>query len=483
MGRTASVFLAFALALDPALTAASRQADGQIIAITFLMFGLVFLMNRKPAYAGVFMGMALLGGPSIWLGGGIALFLILWMRFRPLPGEIFQTDSQTRDAGLVGGAVKDSLFAREFLIWLAGTLIFAGTLFFIIPTGLSAALNSLRAFFEGFVSSASLAGKKSLQQVFMAFLVYEPFLIVLGIWSMLSNWYKKDPWDVFLSRWVLLALLMVSLYSGRQVTDLVWVVIPLWILSARFLTRVSWFQMEDYLLTIGQAGLIFVLLGFAWLNLLGAAGANVSDVDRQIRSLTILGTLTLILLITILVWWGWSREIALRGAGLAFIAFSMLYLVFSVWSSAGLGRAPYAELWNHSASPIDASLLVKTIGDVSMFNTGERDVMDVTVSGISSPALQWQLRDMKTVYYVESLSGEDRPSLVITPGQEKPSWGESYSGQDFVWKRAPAWSLILPQEWLRWTLFREAPMDDETIILWVRSDLMIGTDPASPALP
>ena len=63
-----SLILAFFIALDPGLTALSRQAASPIFAIAFLLFAWAFINKNKPSLGGFFAALALLSGPSIWYG-------------------------------------------------------------------------------------------------------------------------------------------------------------------------------------------------------------------------------------------------------------------------------------------------------------------------------------------------------------------------------------------------------------------------------
>ena len=63
-----AVLLAVFLALDPGLTALSRQAGSAILAITFILFAWASFYNEKQRIGGVFVGLALLSGPAVWVG-------------------------------------------------------------------------------------------------------------------------------------------------------------------------------------------------------------------------------------------------------------------------------------------------------------------------------------------------------------------------------------------------------------------------------
>jgi len=78
LGRVPAVILAFALAVDPALLALSRTAEGGIFSVSLGLLALALLAAGKPAPAGVLAGLALLGGPAAWHSGHRPYMSSLW---------------------------------------------------------------------------------------------------------------------------------------------------------------------------------------------------------------------------------------------------------------------------------------------------------------------------------------------------------------------------------------------------------------------
>src|SRR5512143_1429494 len=60
-----ALVLAFLFAIDPGLVALSRQANGTMMAVAFLLFAWGMWLNRRLIPAGIFAGLALLSGPSV----------------------------------------------------------------------------------------------------------------------------------------------------------------------------------------------------------------------------------------------------------------------------------------------------------------------------------------------------------------------------------------------------------------------------------
>ncbi len=80
LGQKAALVMAFAVAIEPSLVAASRQADGRMLAITGLAFAVVFFLRRNAVWAGIATGFAILGGPTVWYG--LLAIALGWSAFR-----------------------------------------------------------------------------------------------------------------------------------------------------------------------------------------------------------------------------------------------------------------------------------------------------------------------------------------------------------------------------------------------------------------
>jgi hypothetical protein len=128
------------------------------------------------------------------------------------------------------------------------------------------------------------------------------------------------------------------------------------------------------------------------------------------------------------------------------------------------------ELWITDPAPLQADLLIASVDDVSEFSLGHDWSQPVTVTGIDSPALEWLLRG-REVEVVSALDPQVAPPILITPVMESPGLPSAYRGQDFTWRQRPQWSIVQGTDWLKWFVFRQLPMESETVILWARDDL------------
>lgn len=469
MGRRSAILAALFLAIDPVLVSASRQVDGRMLTVAFVLLIAVLISRRQKLWAGAAAAGALLGGSPVWmlLLGGALVAGWDWLIARRTPA--------VEDAGAPdrAEAIESKTGRTQFLAGLAGGLILGGTLFLLVPGSLSAILDSLVDFFNGWRDGQGAR----LLTVLIGLLVYELLPLVLGIYRGVRSAWARDPFESRLARMALVFLLLVMIFPSRQVADLYLVSLPLIFLAARQVYQLFVGSLEDRITARVLAAIIAALVVFSWINLAGLTSPGATAFDDQIRLLSVVGTLSVCVLITLLIAWGWSLPSALRGSGSAVVAFLLVYSFSAAVNAGRLGRLPYNELISPDAFPSEADLMLQTIEQTSERAKGERQVVDITVVDYESPALRWTLRSFRDVSWVSTLPSDAGPSLVITNAQQEPAWGSSYTGQDFIWRQKPSWDLFVPLEWLRWAIFRDARSDQESIALWVRSDLFPGAGP------
>jgi hypothetical protein len=273
--------------------------------------------------------------------------------------------------------------------------------------------------------------------------------------------------------WALVAFLLPWIYAGRQVGDLAWVLIPLWALAAVEISR-TLLSEETRVTRLVGAGLALLLFTFAvigWFNLLSIGRYQVNVV---IYWGIIIGAFLLGLIAVFLVVAGSSAKAAKLGVVMSLLIVLGLHLISTTWQMAIVHQNGAQELWNIPPTTGQADLLKQTLTDLSTWNTGLRDQLEVVVIADSS-ALKWALRDFPNARYETTLSSAESPPVVITlKGAEEPSLAQQYRGQDFVWRVYPVWQGVFPPDFINWLAFRQAPLAQDQIILWARTDVFPG---------
>jgi hypothetical protein len=467
-----ALILAFLVAIDPGLVALSRQAGGTILAVTFLLFAWGLWRNGRSIPAGIFAGLALLSGPSLWAG-----LLVLGLTWLFLQGMEQKPATESTDQSPIKSYQLPITEFRPALLSLLITLLFGGTLFFFSPNGLSAWLSALPEYLRGWTA----ASPTTFGRVLLTFFAYEPLGIFLAILSLIRGYRLKRPRILRLALWMGVALLLAVFY--RQTTELVWVILPLLTLAALELSRaVNIFPEER--VEVGLVTLaLMILLVYMWFDLSKIALDPVANLSatalpffgRSIQLagaayMVLLGAFLIIILCVAFVAFGWSARTAWLGTTWSFVIFLSLYSLGAAWGASGVRAQNGVELWTPEPPPAQAALLLASVDDASEFSLGHDRSQPVTVMGIDSPALEWALRD-RAVEIVSVLDPQVAPPIVITPIMGDLGLPAAYRGQDFTWRQRPLWDQIQNPEWIRWLVFRQLPRENETIVLWVRDDL------------
>lgn len=487
------LLLAFFLALDPGLVSLSRQAGSLMPALTFVLLAWAFWWRKRPRATGVFAGLALLSGPSLWaglLGLGLAWGLqrLRGWRAASARGEE-HVDTETAGQGAVSIRRED---LKTALTFGGATILLGGTMFLVSPNGLSAWLNSLPIYLSGWLQPSGVPAGRLL----FALLAYQPLALFFGLAAVVRGWWQRRKRYMRLSLWFLAALLVIVFYPARQVGDLAWVSIPLWVLAALELSNHTRIFLEERREVAGLAALVLILLSFAWLDYAGIAldplnPANLTSNAIQVggnilfqnlpptRYVLLVSVLLLLVVSVMMVALGWSARTARLGSVWGFTIALGIYSLGMVWGATGLRTPDGWELWWPDKRPVQADLLLATVNEQSEWSTGDAMSQDVTLLDIDSPALEWLLRG-RTVHRVSALDLQDTPAIVISSQTEELSLPIAYRGQDFIWRREPFWDIAGIYEWIKWSVFRDMPYETETVIMWVRNDLFIDTGQSLP---
>lgn len=463
------LILAFFIALDPGLTALSRQAASPIFAITFFIFSIAYFDKNKYSLAGFFAALFLLSGPSIWPGLlGLGITWAIFQLFRSRRNSQHPTGELEEDSRSVNSAPSSFTIQPSFLVPFIVTFLAAGTLFFIAPKGLSAAFNSIPAYINSWLIPSNVPSMR----VFVSLLVYQPLAFVLALIAIIRGWVNGGRRIIFLSIWFLVSLLLVVFLPARQIADLAWTLIPLLTLASLELARNVNIYPEERSEVGGVVFLTVFIWVFAWLDFSSMVWFPANSKEYVIRFWLLVGSLFLLVLSLILVAAGWSIRTARFGGVWGLVLALGILGLGGTLGSAGLRGMAYPELWWPSSISTQAHLLEASVSEISNLGVGNDTAAPVVIVGVNSPALEWALRDHQ-VQVVDSLDSGSSPDFVVTPFEMDPVLVAAYRGQDFSWRLTPVWDTILPADWIRWITLREMPQVGETIILWVRDDLFL----------
>lgn len=463
IGRKAALIMALGLALDPSLVAFSRIAGNEMLAVGFGVMSLGLVYYRKPILAGIFGGLMLLSGPPALqglLGFAFAWLIGILLSRRGFLDPFPQEESIEKDPV----AIWSGILASGVVILVVGTL------FFLIPTGLGSLTGSLPAYFDGWMTPSGIPASRLLATL----VIYNPIALIFGMLGIVQGWRRRESLSQWLSIWVGTTFALTLLYPGRQVSDVVWVFVPLWTIAAIEIAKFFFVKDAERLPALSQALLIVLLMALGWLNLAGLSLTGGDIQTYRLRWAVIGGTLVLGAVTTLLIGLGWSSKTAKQGLAWGLLLGLGLYGVATMWGLSQLRPNGEQELLARTPVIKNAADLRVTLGDLSEWRTGFRDSVDIVVTN-SAPSLQWELRNWSEARFLNSIPNGELPSIIINSvDQPSPSLSIGYRGQDFAWWSAPAWEGALPENWSIWLVYRDAPQNVSHIILWARGDLFPG---------
>jgi len=518
LGRKAALVMAFGLAIDPGLIVVSRQAGGPMLALAFGLLALGFWEARRPVWAGILGGLALLSGPAalfgllVWGLGQAGRALARLRSPAPLaaarpvevgkhPQAVEAFDERLARPELAddqdslvpasdtsqseAGALARPSELRTALLAGLVTFILVGSAFLRYPVWLTAAVYALPSFLLDWVEPATVTSR----QMLVLLLVYQPFglifaLVALGRWVEAHLLYgdpDQEPgfvlplWGYFLA-----ALLLGLLFSGRQPAHLVFALVPLWGAAAIGLASYLPGRRPNAIAGL-QAGIVLILAALLWVWLSSSevlAPAN-TDMWWMLRPAIVVGILALAALTTALVALGWQWEYARDGLVWGLVIACAVYSTAALWGAAYLRPNQPQELWAAAPAPGQARLLVHSLDELSLWSQGMPREITV-VSLVDTPSLRWALRTYPLARFVASLPPDEQPAASITLREAgQPALAASYRGQDFVWWVRPAWDGVLPPRPVLWLAYRQAPTVNEYIILWAHAALFPGSEAQS----
>lgn len=476
LGQKAALVAAFGLALDPLLMAYSRQAGSPVMALGFLALSWYFWQNGRTLVAGFLAGLVLMSGPSLVFG---LLVLLAGWGLYSLVGGYRITFSAERERWVLFGS------------GVLAALLVVGTLFMTYPEGLSFMMQAFPDYFSAWFGGTDASQAVPMVQVLLALPVYQPLALLFGLVVFFGKRNFQRPERVFLMCAFLAALLLTLINPGRQVWMLVWALVPLWMLAGTVIGE-FWYSPEDQdrKLVWGEAVFYFVLLTYWWFNLSkmtrlygyflppGSTIFNLAQLEPNSRVYLVRLFVTflipvVIVLMTFILYRGWSGKASLQGATWGVGVFIVLYLVTAGFGFTADLEQVAGELWVQGPSAGYADELMQAIEDVSIQATGSREQVDV-VYQIDSPLVHWLMRDLPNAEFQPVINPNQLPSVVLNQSFEFEvgPQGQFYSGQHHALQLERRWEESpLPPDFDRWLIYRDTPLSKDWVILWTRVDI------------
>jgi len=460
LGRQISLLAALLTAVDPGFVAASRQADSPLPGMVLLFLFLVLLLDRKHLMAGTVLGLGFLSGLHFWQG--IVYLAVSFGLYTLISGR-------NTDTWRVGAKkTVTEFFQHKGWISFLGSILLVGTLMFTFPGGAGEFLAGLTAYWQGWGE----AFRDPLVQFVLLLPSYELLFAAAGIGYGIHSILRGNRRSQFLMLFFLLALILTLAYPARNVLDMVWVVLPLLLLTADAVYALWRIAQSSWLPSAGLGLAVAILVTFAFYSGLLLFTQGMGGQNMDIRIISLVGALVVAAILIILMAWAWSGSTGIAGLGMGLLALGVCYTIGQSYRAAGLGAFPERELWRNSSRIVHPELLVSTLESISSWNNGTKNDTPIAVIDVDNPSLRWELRNFHRLDFYSDFPTGDNPEIVITGIQSSPASPSSYTGQDLEWNSDAEWGSLTSQEWVNWYLKRSIPVISQAVIVWGRTDIM-----------
>jgi hypothetical protein len=366
-------------------------------------------------------------------------------------------------------AVNNRASWQRAAIFFAGALIILSTAALFNLVGISMLTGALSNWLSRFSFTPRADG--GFNAVFLL-TIYEPLIVFAGLAGLAMTFIRRSFMPVTFSIWFVALLLLDLLMFGRPVSNVILLIVPLTFLGALAMAELwdglakdgKW-QNEGLILAAGLA-----IIGFGYLGLTGWAyrTCGADDTFCQYAWLQAVAALILFLIIVIAFWYFNGAGTAIRGAALTGVIIGLLLTLSTGW------RLNYGPLMHLAYQPLAGTpastqlvMLSNILATQSAERVGDETLLDVTIAGVSSPALRWQLRAYR--HLTEGVDINAPTSAIITPPNAELGLDQPYLGQDFALNAV--WSPVglPPKDLINWLIYRRGntPPAGDKVILWL----------------
>jgi hypothetical protein len=464
LGLKTLVILGFVFGLDAILVAQSRILGSSMWAILFSLIAVGSFINNHPVPSGISAGLALLGGASVWyvvVGLG---FSLLW--------TILAEKSHTNVEGLFHVQRPSRNFWIRWTIALSISLFIFGSTFFTRPEALSGIIQGIITFIKTWTVHFDVPSWQRLVRILISIPIYQPIILIFGITGFILGIVRKNSLIKFVGRWFLVSFFILFINPSKEIALLTTLTVPLCVSTSWVMGEFIQIPNVNRQAIVVKAAFVVVLCGFSWLNAAWIIkNGGLAAPDFTVRLLAIIGGIVMIILVTLLIGWGWSWQVAKTGlmAGLLFVL--LIYNIDMLRRAAGYGTYPGTELITGEVSYPQAALITRTMDDLITKNELDQQVISVSFFGVDSPSLEWAFRKIKKVEYLLAQDPGSNPLLFITPEGIIPVHADLYRGEAFIWDAQVPWDEMQIMDWLKWLAFQQAPVVKHTLTLWAQNTL------------
>ncbi len=456
IGKTAALLLAIGLAIDPILLSFSRQIVTPIFVVAGLAWAATALKYKRPVLTGALLALAFLGGYSFWMVAliGLVAYLVL-------------PKNETQSVDLT--PFRSKSFLLPFLTSFAISLAVISSAFLLNTEGLGGIAAGLVDFVHIFANAYELL----VYQPIIIAIAYSILPLIFSFWSLMDDLRAKQPIRnlPFLIGWGLSLLLCVLL--GRQdLGMLVFAAVFAWMGAASHIARIIETKSQAREVVFGVLVFQVVILGYVLMVSRRLISVPSNSQDFRFAALAVLAGILLLVITTILVGMGWSREVSRQ-------AFQKSLLIMLIVLTLGLGlRSIRSQQESNTLSLLAGPILlpnndVESIVD-EIDREGRADKTEITYDlGDLEQQFSWFFRNQDDWKSTQSVLQAD---LMLSSSAQDFSAADTYRGRNVVLFRQIDQQVVKPVDFLKTMLGEPLPMVSQIGVLWVRLNLFTGAN-------
>ncbi|WP_420644045.1 glycosyltransferase family 39 protein [Candidatus Leptofilum sp.] len=466
LGTKGALVTAVLLTISPLNVIAARTAGGDSMALfALLLLFIAFIRYQETAATRwlytLFGALGLGFASSALFYSGLITLLLAWFVHARLGLSLFvagwqvqPTKTNWRKGTAVGGAI--------FLL--------LSSFFLLLPTGLGGSAGLAGTWFQQF------GGERTLDPL-LAFVRYEPVLIVLGLAGLLWAIVRGHPLALFTVYWLsgglILLLLQRDFMSNALLLTLPTALLASIMVNAAWRRRWDWFSGITAVASL--AGTFVLLINSARLG-------RAAQVNPQEGTIYLIVILLTILFVGLVLYFAASEEATAVSQGilLAILGFAVFYQWGTGWWLGQQAANDPRERWVQ----IGTDLAIRELDDTVQILSRQLANSDTTLqigTTLDVPALNWYLREYDQLELLDTLPLLPDQQVLITAANQESRLATGYSGTDFAIRRTepippaerPATAVY---DTFRWWFFRDstAVTPVERAVVWVRADLING---------
>lgn len=471
INRIEILILALLLTIDPIFLSLSRQVDSRAFVVVLLIISFGLLLKKQYSIAGFSSALLVLSGIYFW---HVLLILCFFLLFGNLFIKI--TDKRSSDYLKVIFIEKEKI--KKYFLYLSISMVIIGTRFFSAPLLLSQIIQCFLDYFSGWVNLYRIFSQARVLLIVL-FSSY-PLITLFGLTGCVVMLLERKTQAYSLLLLFVFSLLITLAYPASKQVDVIFIIpIPIYFFVEFFAKLLK--ELEDNIRESLLALIPFILLmGILGLVLLNTVNLSMGFDEIEQLLIAIIGCLLLIGIVFILISWSWSYKYALNGLVIALVLILGVLHLSTVLHVLGVSPRPEAEVWWIDGYFKDADLLLNSIEKISIMNLGLKYNISVAIEDLSSPSLDWLLREYELINF-QKIPVQIRPPIIITKEEIPQKFNEEYRGSKFILKATPYWienldSILVSNDLLNWFFLRKNFTQNDEIYLWARADLFPGNN-------